>query len=181
MQTTTTKQTISKKKSHAFGKDIYLLGCDHDGTKYWLEAPKWDCGWYWGFGYVETYTNNSNPSIAIDITSHQHIDSSFMGEIEFYNHDKNVWDKTDYISNIFNCPKLTSTTFTEKEGWTLSELFKTFYNLKEAAEVFGRGGSYITHNPCQSIVQNKEWAKHINEVMIPAITSEIIKMLTPIN
>ena len=68
-------KTIKKQKSNAFNKDIYLIGKDKDGVKYWLEAPSWDCGYYWGFGYVETYTNNNNPSKAKDITSHQHLDS----------------------------------------------------------------------------------------------------------
>jgi hypothetical protein len=46
---------LSKRKSHAFGKDIYLIGKDKSGTNYWLESPSWDCDWYWGFGYIETY------------------------------------------------------------------------------------------------------------------------------
>ena len=55
------KKKMKKEKRFAFGKNIYLLGSDKDGVKYWLEEASWDCGWYWGFGYVETYTNNSNP------------------------------------------------------------------------------------------------------------------------
>jgi hypothetical protein len=63
---------MNKKQSHAFGKDIYLLGKTTDGELIWLEAPSWDCGWYWGFGYVETYTNNRRPDLAKDISSHSH-------------------------------------------------------------------------------------------------------------
>jgi hypothetical protein len=72
------KTQIKKEQNFAFGKDVFLLGQDKEGIKYWLEAPKFDCGWYWGFGYVETYTNNDNPGKAKDINSHQHIDSSFI-------------------------------------------------------------------------------------------------------
>lgn len=176
--TTTTKQLIAKRTSNAFGKDIYLLGIDADGVKYWLEAPKWDCGWYWGFGYVETYTNNENPSKSRDIDSHQHIDSSFMGSSEYYDHSKGCFRKGEYIHNIYDCPTFAATTFDEKTGWTLSELFRSFYSLKESAEMFGRGGSHTTTNPCQSMLQNKEWAKHINEVMIPAVTKQIIDILS---
>ena len=50
---------MKKQTTTAFKKKIYLLGADAEGTKYWLEAPSWDCDWYWGFGYVETYTNNN--------------------------------------------------------------------------------------------------------------------------
>ena len=41
-----------KRKSFAFNKDIYFLGTDKNGVNYWLEAAKWNCGWYWGGGYV---------------------------------------------------------------------------------------------------------------------------------
>ena len=71
---------MKKQKSHAFGKDIYLLGKDSDGTMYWLEAARWDCKWYWGFGYVETYTNNNHTSRSRDISSHQHFDSLFFNK-----------------------------------------------------------------------------------------------------
>jgi hypothetical protein len=181
MTTLIKKTTIDKQKSHAFKKDVYLLGKDADGIRYWLEAPSWDCGWYWGFGYVETYQQNRTPSKARDIDSHSHIDSSFMGKVSFYNTDKNAWDYTEYIHNIFDCPTFTETTFSEKEGWTLSELFKTFYQLRESADMFGKGGSHITTNPCADIIANKEWAKHINEVMIPAITAKILEILSPSN
>ena len=37
-------ERMGKVKSHAFGKDVFLLGADKDDRYYWLEAPKWDCG-----------------------------------------------------------------------------------------------------------------------------------------
>lgn len=40
---------MKKEKRKAFGKNIYLLGEDTEGTKYWLEEASWDCNWYWGF------------------------------------------------------------------------------------------------------------------------------------
>jgi hypothetical protein len=58
--------------SNVFGRDIYLLGTDKQGIKYWLESPKWDCNWYWGFGYIETYIDNNSPKISEDISSHSH-------------------------------------------------------------------------------------------------------------
>lgn len=68
------KTIIPKKKSKAFGKDVYLLGTI-DGKMQWLEAPSWDCGWYWGFGYVEEYTQHERPCRSRDKVSHTHIDS----------------------------------------------------------------------------------------------------------
>lgn len=166
----TTKQLIDKQKDHAFRKDVYLLGTDEDDTKYWLEAPSWDCGWYWGFGYVETYQNNRKPSIARDIYSHQHINSSFTGKME----------NGEYIHNIYDCHKLTAVTFTESEGWKLSELFRQFYLLKEMADFTHKDlpGCHVTSSPVNH-GDLKDWNKKINEVMIPAITAKIIEILSP--
>ena len=105
-------KTIKKQKSNAFNKDIYLLGEDKDGIKYWLEAPSWDCGWYWGFGYVETYTNNKNPSKSRDIMSHQHLD--VLIEKKKFPFEKNP--------------------FSENELKSLIDLFKSFYSIKGSAK-----------------------------------------------
>lgn len=172
------KNILKKKTSNAFGKDIFLLGCDETGQSYWLEAPKWDCGWYWGFGYVETYTRNWQPSASRDIDSHSHIDSSFMGSVKTWDHEKGSW-KREYISNIYDGPHLKYTTFNESEGWTLSELFKSFYLLKDAAALFRNGSAHITDNPKKNVLQDKKLEKRINDEMIPAITAEIISILTP--
>lgn len=167
---TTKKNLIDKKKDRAFRKDIYLLGTDADGTKYWLEAPKWDCGWYWGFGYVETYTNNNNPSKSKDIQNHQHIDSSFIGE---------VGDGNKYIHNIYDAPLLVCTTFTKDEGWELSELFEQFYFLKKAAENFGRGKCNISNTSAPDWTDTALCEK-INQTLIPPVTARILEILSPV-
>ena len=165
------KDIIKKEKNHAFGKDIFLLGHDEYGKRYWLEAPRWDCGWYWGFGYVETYTNNRHPGKSKDFSSHQHIDSSFMGKIN---------GSSEYVHNIYDCPKLTKTTFTYDEGWKLSELFKQFYLLKDMAAFTHkkRPGCHTTKSPVDH-GDMKSWCDHINDVMIPKITAEIMSILSP--
>ena len=175
-----TKELIKKQMSHAFGKDIYLLGRDEEGINYWLESPKWDCGWYWGFGYVETYTNNNKPEYSKDIESHQHIDSPFMGQSEKYDFEKKCFVKGEYIHNIFDSPKLLNPTFSENEGWKLSELFKQFYLLKDMSEFCHKElpGCHVTTSPVNH-GDLKDWNKKINEVMIPTITTKIIEILTP--
>jgi hypothetical protein len=172
------KNTIKPKKDNAFGKEVYLLGSDQDGIFYWLEAPKWDCGWYWGFGYVETYQKNRKPSKAKDIDSHRHIDSSFLGVQEIYDTEKQVWKKGEYIHNIYDSPKFVNTTFDEKTGWILSELFQRFYTLIKSAEMFGRGGCHTTTYESFSL-KKEDWSKEINEKLIPEITAEIIRLLSP--
>ena len=174
-----TKYRLQKRKSHAFGKDIYLLGCGVDRKLMWLEEPKWDCGWYWGFGYVESYTNSQYPDRAKDIDSHSHF-SGLIGSQEHYDHEKGCYCKGKYVHNVYDSPQLVETTFTSDEGWKLSELFKQFYLLKEMAEFTykEKPGCNVTTSPVDH-GNMKEWHEHINKVMIPKIITEIIWMLTP--
>lgn len=178
MNTTNTIETnLTKKVSHAFGKDIYLLGQDSEGVNYWLEAPKWDCSWYWGFGYVETYTNNKNPSISKDIQSHEHI-SGILGAQEVYDFDKKAFVKGEYVHNLIESKKFSATTFTDKESWELTELFNQFYFLQSAAENFGRGKCHTANTKAPKWIK-KDLAKEINEILIPAVTARILEILTP--
>lgn len=159
---------MNKQEDHAFGKDVYLLGKDADGIKYWLEAPKWDCGWYWGFGYIETYRSNRKPSVAVDISSHTHADGDY-GNSSY----TKKYGRTDLFTDGF----LVDATFTEKEGWTLRELFATFYQLRKEAEFYNRGKSHIADSPLD--FKDEARAKLVNETMIPKVTDAILEILTP--
>lgn len=165
------KEQIKKRKSFAFGKNVYLLGEDSNGIKYWLEEPKWECDWYWGFGYVETYLNNDNPTKSKDISSHQHIKTSFLGK-----------QGKDYIHNLFDSPLLHKITFSKKEGWILSELFEEFYLLQKMAE-YCHAKPKPSCNISSSVVDNSMhiigWYNTINKNMIPTITAKIIELLSP--
>lgn len=151
---------MEKKTKTFHGKEMYLLGKDAYNIYYYLEAPTWDCGWYWGFGYIEGFRGN----VVNDTrqASHQHAED-FMSK----------WFTEFNGSN----PVLSETTFTQAEGWTLSELFKTFYTLKESAELLGRGGSHITTNPLAELLTDKAYTEKINTVYIPAVTAKIIEIL----
>lgn len=102
---------MKKRKDFAFGKDVYRLGKNIDGDVIWLEAPSWDCKWYWGFGYVETYTKENSPSKSRDINSHTHWDS-------IHKENENA---------------IVDRTFSDDEYKELKELFNEFYRLKEIA------------------------------------------------
>jgi len=163
MGTITTVNEMQKRKERAFSKDVYLLGEDEDGIYYWLESPRWDCEWYWGFGYIETYTKNKSPQASRDISSHQHADN-FMSEwFTEWNDSK---------------PRLTQRTFTDKEGWELSELFEQFYFLSKAAANFGRGKCYVA-NTTIPLWQDKMLADKINKEIIPQVMQRIMDILTP--
>lgn len=151
---------MNKLKSYAFGKNVYLLGSDEDGTWYWLEEASWDCGWYWGFGYIETYTNNKNPMVSKDIKSHQHADNFYL---EWWRGDK---------------PILRDTTFNEKEGWELTELLKQFYILRESAEYFDRGKANMADTKIK-LYKKSELVEEINKVRMPIIFNRIYEILSP--
>lgn len=155
---------MKKQKSHAFGKDQYLLGMDKDGIYYWLEESKFECGWYWGIGYVETFTNNEKPNMAKDINSHSHFDSMFLKQT-----NKNGYDA---FKMFFE-----ETVLTEKETWTLIELMKTLYTLREYSDTIYRGGSHYTKNPLSEKIKNQSEYDRINKELIPSVLQEIYNLL----
>jgi len=166
------KNTLKKQTVSVFKSKYYLLGEDKCGIKYWLCHPSRDNDWYWGFGYVHAFTNNNHPERSKDIISHEHIDGSFIGYFE---------DK--YVQNIYDSPRLTKTTFSEKDGWMLSELFKQFYLLKDMAEYCHKkpvpGCNISTVKDIDFSKEVNGWYETINEVMLPRIFEKIINILSP--
>ena len=128
---------------------VYLGTVNNE--KIYLSAPSWDCGWYWGFGYL----GNKN--------CHYHVDG-LSKNCNLFDGFKNHFGESFIINN-------------DKDIWTLAELFQTFYALKQASEVLGRGGSHYTTNPCSEIIKNSDEVKRINEVVMPKIFEEIYKIL----
>ena len=61
---------IEKQTVKYLNKTAYLLGERKDGEKVYLQAGSWDCGWYWGYGYLEIYNKPRT-----DIVEHYHFDS----------------------------------------------------------------------------------------------------------
>ena len=169
---TKTKYRLEKDTIGSGKNKEYLMGKNQDGEKVWLETPSWDCGWYWGFGYLNT------------ISSHTHV-NGLTGRQEYWDSEKQCFRvSSDYVHNIYDSPKLVETTFTENEGWKLSELFREFYLLKDMAEYTHRSpaGCHVTTSPVtQDPEKMAQWHKEINEVMIPMITAEIMRMLTPVS
>ena len=159
---------IKKQKSRAFGKDIYLLGTLEGGGNIWLEQGTWDCEWYWGFGYVETYTNNRSPHLARDIMSHQR----FSGFVGLKDKDNN------YIHHLNDNPEIKETVLTDGESWRLTDLMQSFYTLRKAAEIYHQGNSHLTSDHSISL-KNKAAEKRINEKEIPLIMEAVYAVLTP--
>lgn len=151
------KQTLT-----IFGKKNYLLGTDKNGRKLFLVAPSWDCGWYWGFGYIETYTNNRHPERSRDIASHNHFNylfgTIFGTNCTFYDGFKNI---------------IIDSTLSDNELWKLCDYMETFYCLNETAEVLKRGYSHYDERAKLDIVKDEAYAERINKVILPELFKHI--------
>lgn len=112
---------------------IYL-GKNESGNIY-LSKHSWDCGWYWGFGYLG---NSGN---------HYHF-SSYLGH---YGND----NKTD-VKEVF-----TDTWITQNQWWILRDLFIQAYALKKAAETYKLGG-HQTSAAAPYRVVNEDMASRLN-------------------
>ena len=153
---------MEKKTSKAFGKKVWLLGKDKDGINYWLEEPSWDCGWYYGFGFVETYTHNTRPDLARDINSHQHFDSLFLNGPKC---------SKDMFKEFF-----AETPLSDDEIWELVDYMKTFYTLKSVAELFKHGYSWQTSKAKIDQLQSDEQNDLVNKVWLPEVFKRIEKL-----
>lgn len=150
-----------KHKVYVFGKDAYFLGQDENGINYFLEQAKWDCGWYWGGGYVETYTNNGNPARSRDISSHSHFDSMFL--------KGNAYDTFKAFFKV--------TPFSDKEIWQILELMQSFYTARKYSDMLHIGGAHYTSNPAKETIQNESEYNRINKEVIPAIFDNLYDIL----
>ena len=151
------KQTI-------FMKRVYL-GKYH-GERVWLAPPSLDCGWYWGFGYIQ----NRN--------LHSHYDSVCLKKLERYNVEKQVWQlESDYCHKLNDSKDFTEIPFSETVLWKLSDYMQSFYALKEAAEVFGRGSSHVSGN-VEPVLLDKAMCDKINNEMLPDLFDAIYRLLT---
>ena len=98
----------------------------------YIEKHSWDCGWYWGFGYI----GNSR--------SHMHFET--------------LIDNTKYEpKEIFQ-----NTEITIRDWWILRDLFVQAYALKKTAEVYRYGGHQTTCQYDTAVIQNHDKADAIN-------------------
>lgn len=115
---------LNKQLKNKFGKTFYLIGIrTEDNQKVWLEDFSWDCDWYWGGGYLEVFNKTYT-----DINEHYHINSLIK--------DCNLFDG---IKKHFK-----EIVLTDEELWEFCDYIKSFYTLKEMAELVHQGGSNYT-------------------------------------
>lgn len=155
-----------KKIDKVINNKGYLLGVYNNEWIY-LQKPSWDCGWYWGFGYLQYYRRNNKYWCC-----HTHFDSVFFNsgnctDKEFKN--LSAWDR---IHKFDRC------TLSDDEIWKLFDYMKTFYTLNDAAAVFGRGGSHYTSKAKLDIIKKEDLVNIINNIMLPELFKNIDQLFT---
>lgn len=149
----------------------------------YLEGFEWDCGWYWGGGYI------GNKDF------HAHFDGAFLNTPDIRGHSLGnfitPWTLLPEYIKKESCVVVSNgcsvweniTTFLDdvpahisKRWRRIKDLYKQFYILKEAAETFLHGGHCTSEgrNPAEV---NKEMAAQINDHIYMVIIPEIVKAL----
>lgn len=151
------EKLCKKEVKEVFGKKNYLIG-ERNGVKIWLEEASWDCGWYWGFGYIEEYNKRYT-----DINSHTYFSNYFCNSncIEEFKKD---FDKI---------------TLNDSELWKLFEYMKQFYIIREYSDLLCRSGAnYTTVNNLQKFDKdNKKEYERINKIVLPNLFKHIENIL----
>lgn len=157
---------MKKKQIRVFGHNYYLLGTYKDGKKYYIQEPTWDCNWYWGGIYINSFTNNNQPERSRDIALHTHFDSMF-----FNYKGKTSWEilEQDFTDLVLD----------HDEIWKILELCKSFYILKEAAGFYHCGGANFTGSMVDELeLKSNDMYKTIVKVQIPAVLNKLKELLT---
>lgn len=115
-------------------KNEVYLGTGKNG---WTNLMKhrWDCGWYWGFGYLG------------NASCHWHF-QSILEDHENGTDVQKVFPKSTWIS--------------QKQWWIIRDLFVQAYALKKAAETYRYGGHQSSDAEDFRIISASR-AKAINE------------------
>lgn len=123
----------------------------------WLRVPSFDCGWYWGFGYLG------------NTQCHFHLDG--LAAMEPKLSGKNLYDQlVEMFGETLTIPR--------EKLWKFCEIVKTVYTLKEAAALFGLGGSRYTTNPDSDKITITEYSDRINNELIPLQIQSLWRLLT---
>jgi hypothetical protein len=161
------------------GFKVYLGKIKGENTLVFLTGFRWDCNWYWGGGNIQIRN------------MHTHFDGCFLDVVDVRGHSLgnfvspwykgrfpegskeisngcSVWENLDFF--------LDDAQFTDDEWWRIKDLYKQFYKLRDAAEVFQYGGQCTSKDRAKEEV-NKEMADSINDHIEKVIIPQIKKAL----
>ena len=154
-------ELLNKKVVNVFGRNNYLLGEDEDGIRYYLEESSFDCGWYWGIGYIETFTNNRQPTRSVDIMSHEHFDNKFM--------------RGGYVDGYEKFFK--KSTLDRHQIYKLFELMEVAYTLSHMAGISETSPNRENDGSCYDYLKNQTEYLNIIKVKLPAVLADIYNLL----
>jgi hypothetical protein len=123
-----------------------------DNNRYYLRKPHFDCGWYWGLGYLATGRG-----------SHGHFDDYFKDK-PFYN----AWIDFD------------DTPFTKEESYIITDYMRQLYRLRKMANMLYCGNTNVTDDATvleQFRESNMAEYKRINNVLIPTVWNALVDVL----
>lgn len=130
-----------------------------DNTRIYITKPSFDCDWYWSFGYL----GNKNEHYHLESYQQKtHFFKLETGEFKLITEQRNINMYDALLADYALNPII------ELNLWTFCELAKSIYTLKEAAELFHRGGSHYTKNPGQSKLQNQSLYDLLTFDLIPS-------------
>lgn len=159
---------IPKQVSRRNGHLYFLLGKDANGCKYWLKQHRWECDWYWSFGYVQSFTQNCSPEKAKDIETHTHFNNLFLNG--------------EYIEN-YKVFFSGGVTLEDEKIWKLMEAMKEFYLTNEYYELLYRKSTHITSLPeeVKRVISNHAEQIRLKDEVIPALCKYAEGLLDPMN
>jgi hypothetical protein len=169
-------------------KDWYLGKTKEEHPLYiYLEDFEWSCGWFWSGGYLEGYTTKRK-NYHRGHQMHTHFDGCFLNTVDQRGHSLGSFytpwmEVPDYVKNpviVRNGASvwenlsffLDDAQYGEDAWWRIKDLFKQFYALKAAAEVYRHGGHCTSNGRTDAeIVPQMEHAinAHIEDVIIPEL------------
>ena len=138
------------------GKQFLLGRRLEDNKKIYLSAGSWDCNWYWGFGYLQSFNK-----LKTDINEHYHFDS-LLKEFGLTGIEKHF----------------KSFVLEDKEIWILADLMSSFYKLEEVVEIYYQGGSHYTDTSKILSLKDLKMYERINKD-IEKVIKKAEELLTP--
>lgn len=138
---------------------IYFGTRKDDNSQIYIDKPTFDCGWYWSFGYL------GNKNCHYHLKAYQEKDIVYIDKFDklhILTENRNVCMRDALLQDYELNPKI------EANLWQFCELALTIYALKESAEIFHRGGSYMTTNPGKTMLKNDSLYLEFVSVLIPS-------------
>jgi hypothetical protein len=164
---------LNKQRLKVQQENAYFLGINQENERVYLRLPSFDCGWYWGCGYISTYSGYKNTEA--NFSMHTHFKGYIIDKQEIYNSEKQTFVSGEYKHHLNEVLK--ETVLNDSESWVLSELIETMELLKSMLEFHHIGGTHKTENPLKDLFKDIDKYKQICEVLLPKVFVEIDRIL----